>query len=337
MPNLHIRNDHTVNDSQLINVNNVFFQVNNTSTMATLSRQIGQYCVNLNDRIGRGAFGTVYKATNREGNVVAAKELELDGKKRVRREIENSLRQMMYDHENILKVLDVCAHDEHGTWIFTQYCELGTLNKYFETHFHQLQDLKPKLDLMTQIANGLQFLHGHNIVHRDIKPENLLLTAEGQLSATVKISDFGLTKHLDPSSDTSMMQTDVGTTHFKAPELLNRSPKGEISYHRSVDIFSMGLTFLAMLQAEEGKPLIPEIEDPADRKRGFTIGMTMLMKDGRNENQNIRIVEDKEGDSEKTKAVNELIRKATNFYPRERPNARQIFTQLQQVMYTLSS
>ena len=63
----------------------------------------------------------------------------------------------------------------------------------------------------------------------------------------------------------SLMRSDVGTLAFKAPEFFQRTSPGKIEYHRNVDIYAAGLTFLAILQAKKGtKMLIPQIETPMD-------------------------------------------------------------------------
>ena len=72
-------------------------------------------------------------------------------------------------------------------------------------------------------------------------------------------------KCLDPEVETSLMSSNVGTLAFKAPEFFQRTSPGYIEYHRNVDIYAAGLTFLAILQAEKGKKmLIPQIETPMD-------------------------------------------------------------------------
>ena len=61
------------------------------------------------------------------------------------------------------------------------------------------------------------------------------------------------------------MTSNVGTLAFKAPEFFQRTNPGKIEYHRNVDVYAAGLTFLAILQARKGqKLLIPQIETPTD-------------------------------------------------------------------------
>ena len=81
----------------------------------------------------------------------------------------------------------------------------------------------------------------------------------------LQLTDFDVSKCLDPEIETSLMTSNVGTLAFKAPEFFQRTSPGKIEYHRNVDIYAAGLTFLAILQAEKGKKmLIPQIETPLD-------------------------------------------------------------------------
>ena len=137
-------------------------------------------------------------------------------------------------------------------WIIMEYCDLGDLNDFHKNYGETLLNgVEAKVLLMKQIADGLAFLHSKDIVHRDIKPGNILLKLSPERLAVVKLGDFGLSKILDPEALTSTMSSNVGTLQFQAPEFWDKQPpNNRIRYHRNVDVYSTGLTFAAMLQAD---------------------------------------------------------------------------------------
>ena len=218
--------------------------------------QVGTYTVNSEKILGKGAYGVVFSATDSKCKKVAAK--RIDGKDKLKmQKITTDLDKLMtLDHSNIVKIFDI--HQVDSTiWMFMELCEFGDLNNFF--YKHKLTEPQ-KLKLMKQIAQGVEYLHANNIIHRDIKPANVLIASDKPIAA--KLTDFDFSKFLEPNYDTSMMTTNVGTAAFKAPEFYQRNEKGIINYHRNVDIFSLGLTFLAMNQGN--KNLVPQIETPND-------------------------------------------------------------------------
>ena len=134
-----------------------------------------------------------------------------------------------------------------------EFCEIGDLNKYCI----DACDI-----IMAQITSGISCLHDKDVIHRDIKPGNILVASEGPL--IVKLTDFDVTKCLDLDFET-LMSSNVGTNAFKAPEFFMRNKQKKLSYHRSVDIYAAGLTFLTMIQhTKASSMLIPRIETLQD-------------------------------------------------------------------------
>jgi serine/threonine protein kinase len=90
---------------------------------------------------------------------------------------------------------------------------------------------------MTQVLQGLQYLHDQGVIHRDIKGANILTTKDGR----VKLADFGVsTSTLDKEHHV------VGTPNWMAPEIIQLSAATPVA-----DIWSVGCTVIELLS---GKP-----------------------------------------------------------------------------------
>ena len=220
--------------------------------------KVCDYTFNFLQQLGRGGFGTVYKGWDKDQNTVAIKQISKDDRRKASAEaFRCHLLKENISNEHIVKVYHVKTW-MHSMWIMMEYCDLGDLNRFFERYYRKL-DLMKKAQIMRQIAKGIAFLHLNDIVHRDIKPPNILLkTNYGRV--VVKLGDFGLSKFLDPNDENSSMSSDVGTLRFKAPEFWDKKPSNKVRYHRNVDVYAAGLTFIAMLQARPKYNLVPKAQ-----------------------------------------------------------------------------
>ncbi len=298
---------------------------------------VKDYKIFWREEIGRGAFGTVYKAEhNKLDKPVAAKKISPRlYRRRCIKEVCNCS-QLPPLHINIVQIFDV-KQDGGDFWIFTEYCDLGDLNKYFGTHYRHVAKLGARIKIMTQIASGLKYLHDSKIVHRDIKPGNILVSSgdqEGQVIA--KLGDFGLTKFLDLNDASSGMSSDVGTPFFKAPEFWEKDPTGVIRYRKSIDIFALGLTFLAMLNAQQDGSLQPVADTPKhSSEEHLSIRHIMYRRNKRLLNRLLSskfvVVSDEEADSKKRRTLKELIRNMTHYKPADRPIIQKVLETLLKV------
>ena len=199
--------------------------------------------------LGQGAFGVVFEGNNDKKNTIVAK--RIDGNLHPRILTQDKFLQL--DHPNVMKILDVVKKN-NIVWMMIQFCELGDLNNFYRMRqvSHEMN-----IEVMQQIMMGIEYLHSQDIIHRDIKPGNILVGSESPLR--LQLAAFDVSRCLDPEVETSLMTSNVGTLTFKAPEFFQKTSPGKIEYHNNVNIYAAGLTFLAILQAEKGKQLIPQI------------------------------------------------------------------------------
>ena len=275
--------------------------------------------------LGQGAYGIVHKTWNEEGEIFAVK--RIDGEKHPRVLRQNLDKLLQLDHDNIVKIFDICQEDQ-VLFLFMTYCPLGDLSKYFRSNELNLGE---KIDIMEQVANGIVYLHSKNVIHRDIKPDNILIFHGSKLTA--KLSDFDLSKVLDPDVETSVMTSNVGTFGFKAPEFFQRKKDKQIYYHRNVDVFAAGLTFLAMIQYDKDSGnLIPHIETPKEESEvhapiGSLIAERMKYQVP---DLNVVVIEDTEN---RVAEVKRLIHDMTHYNPEERLSAVDVLQSLQKILY----
>lgn len=100
------------------------------------------------------------------------------------------------------------------------------------------------LNLLWQMACGLQDIHEARVIHRDIKPNNIRIDKEG----VIKIIDFGLARSRDEAKTRSV----IGTPVFMAPELWGDNT---VSFDYSIDVYAFGATALALLNNNVPKEL----------------------------------------------------------------------------------
>ncbi|KAB1258127.1 Mitogen-activated protein kinase 15 [Camelus dromedarius] len=205
----------------------------------------------LKRRLGKGAYGIVWKAVDRRtGEVVAIKKIfdafrDKTDAQRTFREI--MLLQEFGNHPNIIRLLDVIqAENDRDIYLVFEYMDTdlhavickGTVLK--DTH---------KRYIFYQLLRATKFIHSGCVIHRDQKPSNVLLDA----SCSVKLCDFGLARSLSslPEGPEGQALTEyVATRWYRAPEVLLSSSW----YTPGVDMWSLGCILGEMLR---GRPLFP--------------------------------------------------------------------------------
>jgi serine/threonine protein kinase len=210
------------------------------STAALSHYQIG-------DLLGRGASGNVYRALNfLTGETVAIKSISVESLPA------SSLPDLMSEidllknlnHPNIVKYKGF-ARDKESLFIILEYCENGSLQTIVKKFGKFPEGLIAVY--VSQVLEGLVYLHEQGVIHRDIKGANILTNKDGR----VKLADFGVssrapTPDLAAASDPDADNEVVGSPYWMAPEVIEQSGASTAS-----DVWSVGCVVVELL---EGKP-----------------------------------------------------------------------------------
>ncbi len=186
--------------------------------------------------LGSGAMGVVWRAQDPVlGRTVAIKTISAalgsdnENKERFLREARAAAQ---LNHPNIITVFDFGQADNE-LYMAMELLEGKDLKELIT--LGQLT-FDEKLDIMEQVADGLAYAHGRDVIHRDLKPGNIHVQPNGQ----VKILDFGLARL--GSSDLTKTGVVMGTPNYMSPEQV----MGERVDARS-DVFSAGAVFYELL------------------------------------------------------------------------------------------
>ncbi|KAF1967604.1 hypothetical protein BU23DRAFT_482978 [Bimuria novae-zelandiae CBS 107.79] len=194
----------------------------------------------LGELLGKGAHGSVFRALNwGTGETVAIKQVKLEtlgqaDLKTIMLEID-LLKSLT--HPNIVKYKGSVKSAE-SLYIILEFCENGSLHSVCKK-FGKFPE--PLVGLfMSQVLQGLLYLHEQGVIHRDIKGANILTTKEG----LVKLADFGVATNVKQSGlDEAHV---VGTPYWMAPEVIEMTGATTAS-----DIWSVGCTIIELI---DGKP-----------------------------------------------------------------------------------
>lgn len=199
------------------------------------------------DLEGSGSYGKVYKAhlLSDPKQVVAVKVMTYETDEGITsaslKEI-SSLKNLK--HINIISMLDVYFDRKAETCsVVMEHMELD-LEGYIES-LDQPCDRALSASYMSQLLEGLAFMHSTGHIHCDIKPNNLLINLKGDL----KICDFGLTTAT--LSKTYLRDcAHINTLWFRPPELLLGSNRATTA----VDIWAAGCVLWRMVQMQHAFP-----------------------------------------------------------------------------------
>ena len=222
--------------------------------------RVGNY--EILEEIGRGGMGVIYRARQRHSRrIVALKRMvsyQADSREtleRFRREAEAAA---SLDHPNILPIYEV-GHGEDGLPFFSmKYAAGGSLQKAGPALRGEPREC---VRLMAKVAHAVQYAHEHGVLHRDLKPGNILLDGRGEPFVT----DFGLAKWLDASTDLTRTLTIFGTPGYIAPEQA-KGPAAKLA--PTADVYSLGAILFDLFTGRPpfvGEHALAVIQQASDR------------------------------------------------------------------------
>jgi serine/threonine protein kinase len=212
-------------------------QGNNDEMSMLVGKSLGQF--RLVERIGSGGMATVFKAYQPTlDRYVAIKVLPAYHARDpvfVRRFVQEARSVAKLAHPNIVQIHDFGEQD-NITYIVMEYVDGGTLKDRLKKPL----PVPEAVDYIIQAAEGLDCAHRNGIIHRDVKPANMLIRKDGHLL----ISDFGIAKILEGTTNLTRVGTSIGTPQYMSPE----QGTGQMqAVDRRSDIYSLGIVLFHCL------------------------------------------------------------------------------------------
>ncbi|MGA7274325.1 MAG: protein kinase [Candidatus Udaeobacter sp.] len=194
--------------------------------------RVGNY--EILEEIGRGGMGVIYRARQRHSRrIVALKRMvsyhadSRETRERFRREAEAVA---SLDHPNILPIYEVGQGEDGLPFFSMKYATGGSLQTAGPALCNQPREC---VRLTAKVARAVHYAHERGVLHRDLKPGNILLDSHREPFVT----DFGLAKWLDTSTDLTRTLTIFGTPGYIAPEQA-KGPSDRLT--PAVDVYSLG-------------------------------------------------------------------------------------------------
>ncbi|XP_024027994.1 G-type lectin S-receptor-like serine/threonine-protein kinase At4g27290 isoform X2 [Morus notabilis] len=198
----------------------------------------------MDNKIGEGGFGPVYRGMLEDGQEIAVKRLSLSSRQGIN-ELKNEVILIAkLQHRNLIKLLGCCIDKEEKLLVY-EYMPNKSLDYFiFDQEQSKLLQWPKRFEIICGIARGLQYLHQDSrlrIVHRDLKASNILLDKE----MNPKISDFGLARTFGGDQSEGKTNRVVGTYGYMAPEYAFRG-----LFSTKSDIFSFGIMVLEIVSGK---------------------------------------------------------------------------------------
>src|SRR6266480_43755 len=215
-----------------------FVEENGETPPVHIPTHFGDY--ELQEEIGRGGQGVVYRARQKSLNRTVALKIIVLGHwatarhlKRFRLEAEAAA---SLNHPSIVPIHEIGERD--GCCYFSMnLIEGGQLDEVVR---REAISIRRAAELIAKLARTVHYAHEHGILHRDIKPGNILLDAKGEPHLT----DFGLARLVETESTVTRTTEVLGTPSYMAPE---QASGNNVALTSATDIYGLGAVLYHLL------------------------------------------------------------------------------------------
>ncbi|RLN08404.1 hypothetical protein C2845_PM11G17200 [Panicum miliaceum] len=221
------------------------------SLVAFTYRDLQLATKNFSEKLGAGAFGSVFKGSLADdaAQAVAVKKLEgrLQGEKQFRAEVSTI---GTVQHVNLIRLLGFCSEGTRRLLVY-EHMPNGSLDRHLFGATSSHLSWEARYQVALGIARGLDYLHGKCrdcIIHCDVKPENILLDD----ALAPKVADFGLAKLMGRDSS-RVLTTMRGTVRYLAPEWVAGT-----AVTAKADVFSYGMVLFEVVSGRRNARQRPD-------------------------------------------------------------------------------
>ncbi|MCA9122260.1 MAG: protein kinase [Planctomycetaceae bacterium] len=193
--------------------------------------------------LGRGAFGTVYKARDTKLNRFVAMKIPRSGTFSSREDEDRFVSEAEHaaqlNHPGIVQVYDVGRTNEYP-FIVIEFVRGVTLS---DVTTARRMDFAEATRLIATIADALHHAHEHQVIHRDLKPANIMI----DIDDNPRVMDFGLAKRHVGEITVTTDGSILGTPSYMSPEQASGNSQ---SADRRSDVYSLGVILFELLSGE---------------------------------------------------------------------------------------
>ena len=245
-----------------------------------LGKLIGQN-FRLEELLGRGAMGTIFKATQLSlGKAVVIKLLHKHlaaSTSQTKRFEQEARAASIIAHPNVIQIIDFGHADDGSLFIAMEYVPGVDLAELLFNSFPI--DHRRVIKIMEQICFALDEAHACGVLHRDLKPENIMVSDRRNMTDFVKVLDFGIAKLQDEVGGIDAYKTAAGvvcgTPEYMSPE----QARGEELDGRT-DLYALGvllfqlLTYKLPFDGETALAVVSkQLSDPPPRPKDLVSGI----------------------------------------------------------------